>query len=158
MAISRPKNSDQETTVDYNEDSDVEDLIEEEIIKDEDIESPEIVHEEEMADSGTEPKGRIFVTPLSQLTEDKGHLKEVVQRQPRAKRKRGSKRKDEYSLFGRLVAIRLKKMDEMTRQYVMNDINSIMFRASVHSASHVNASSSDESHTAHSQRSALRNT
>lgn len=38
---------------------------------------------------------------------------------------------DEFHLFGMLMAEKLRKMDSMKRQYVMNDISNIMFKAAV---------------------------
>ncbi len=48
-----------------------------------------------------------------------------------AKEKRTSSERDECSLFGELIAVKLRKMDELTRQYAMNDIYSVMFRAAM---------------------------
>jgi len=41
------------------------------------------------------------------------------------------KYKDEFSLFGDLIATKLRDMDKITQQYVMNDINNIMFNATL---------------------------
>jgi hypothetical protein len=46
--------------------------------------------------------------------------------------------KDEYDIYGALVATKLRKMDEITRQYVMNEIDNLMFRAIIQSTSHKN--------------------
>ncbi|XP_022183161.1 uncharacterized protein LOC111042769, partial [Myzus persicae] len=40
--------------------------------------------------------------------------------------------KDEYDIYGALVATKLRKIDEITRQYVMNEIDNLMFRAIIH--------------------------
>lgn len=45
---------------------------------------------------------------------------------------------DECSIFGQLVTTKLKKLDEMTRQYVMNDINNLMFRAAIRNTTYYN--------------------
>ncbi|KAF0752008.1 Uncharacterized protein FWK35_00012629 [Aphis craccivora] len=46
--------------------------------------------------------------------------------------------KDEYDIYGALVATKLRKMDEITRQYMMNEIDNLMFRAIIQSTSYKN--------------------
>lgn len=48
------------------------------------------------------------------------------------------KMEDEYDIYGALVATKLRKMDEITRQRVMNEIDNLMFRAIIQSTSHKN--------------------
>lgn len=50
------------------------------------------------------------------------------------KRREGTldkKQKDECDIFGELIAAKLKSLDHYTRQFVMNDINNLMFRATI---------------------------
>jgi len=44
--------------------------------------------------------------------------------------------KDEYDIYDALVATKLRKMDEITSQCVMNEIDNLMFGAIIQSNSH----------------------
>lgn len=41
------------------------------------------------------------------------------------------KQKDECDIFAELIAVKLKKLDNYSRQFVMNDINNIIFKATM---------------------------
>ncbi|XP_024878151.1 repellent protein 1-like [Temnothorax curvispinosus] len=41
------------------------------------------------------------------------------------------RQKDECDIFGELIVTKLRKLDDYTRQLIMNDINTIMFRATI---------------------------
>ncbi|CAH1968000.1 unnamed protein product [Acanthoscelides obtectus] len=63
---------------------------------------------------------------------------------PNKEKSEGSIEKDECVIFGELVAAKLRKMDDINRQYLMNDITNLMFRATIRCQfmPHLGASSS----------------
>lgn len=77
------------------------------------------------------------------------HMKMHMQKQKESQKKM---EKDEYDIYGALVATKLRKMDEITRQYdiVMDEIDNLKFRAIIQSTSHKNIQPHPSQNTASS--------
>ncbi|CAH1987923.1 unnamed protein product [Acanthoscelides obtectus] len=89
-------------------------------------------------DNRAQLKKKEFVSPKQlptknkkKFTNDSDERAEMTFQYLQTKMQEGRKEIDECIAFGNLIAAKLKNMDLITRQHAMNDINNIMFRASI---------------------------